>query len=306
MADNRVRPYEAEPVIRIGTRLGRGLRRAILRAGPGVILSILLLSLMVVAAIGAPLLAPHDPTAGDVTRRLMPPFWLEGGDLEYPLGTDQIGRDVFSRVIYGSRISLTVGVTAVLISGALGTFLGLVSGYRGGLVDAVIMRIADIQLAFPFILLAISVVAVIGSGLLNVVVVLGVAGWVSYGRVVRGQVLSVKEKEFVEAARALGAGTARILFVHILPNVFTPVIVLATFSAASYMVTEAALTFLGLGVPPSIPSWGNMLTDARDYVRTAWWMPVFPGAALALTVLATNLLGDWLRDYLDPHLRKLM
>ncbi len=306
MAGDRVRPYEAEGVIRIAARPGRGVRRAILRAGPGVLFSVVFLSLMAAAAVGAPLIAPHDPTAGDVTRRVLPPFWLEGGDPTHPLGTDQIGRDILSRVIYGSRISLTVGVTAVLISGSLGTLLGLIAGYRGGLLDAVIMRVADIQLAFPFILLAISVVAVIGSGLVNVVVVLGVAGWVSYGRVVRGQVLSVKEKEFVEAARAVGASTARILFVHILPNVVTPVIVLATFSAASYMVTEAALTFLGLGVPPSIPSWGNMLTDARDYVRTAWWMSVFPGAALALTVLAINLLGDWLRDYLDPHLRNLM
>jgi len=306
MTGDRVRGQEPELAIRVVARPGRGLGRMVLRAGPGVIFSIIFLGLAVVAAVGAPFLAPHDPTAGDVTRRVMPPFWLEGGDPAYPLGTDQIGRDVLSRVIYGSRISLTVGVTAVVISGTLGTLLGLIAGYRGGLVDAVIMRIADIQLAFPFILLAISVVAVIGSGLVNVVAVLGVAGWVSYGRVVRGQVLAVKEKEFVEAARALGASTGRILFIHILPNVLTPVVVLATFSAASYMVTEAALTFLGLGVPPSIPSWGNMLTDARDYVRTAWWMSFFPGAALALTVLAINLLGDWLRDYLDPHLRNLM
>lgn len=295
---------EAAVLIRAPAR--PGVRRALRRAGPAVLFGAVFLSLAVLAAALAPVVAPHDPTEGDVTRRVMPPFWLEGGDPAYPLGTDQIGRDVLSRVIYGSRISLTVGVTAVLISGTLGTVLGLISGYRGGLVDAIIMRVADIQLAFPFILLAISIVAVIGSGLLNVIIVLGVAGWVTYGRVVRGQVLSVKEKEFVEAARALGAGTARILFVHILPNVLTPVIVLATFSAASYMVTEAALTFLGLGVPPSIPSWGNMLTDARDYVRTAWWMSVFPGAALALTVLSINLLGDWLRDYLDPRLRNLM
>ncbi len=295
---------EAAVLIRAPAR--PGVRRALPRAGPAVLFGAVFLSLAVLAAALAPVVAPHDPTEGDVTRRVMPPFWLEGGDPAYPLGTDQIGRDVLSRVIYGSRISLTVGVTAVLISGTLGTVLGLISGYRGGLVDAIIMRVADIQLAFPFILLAISIVAVIGSGLLNVIIVLGVAGWVTYGRVVRGQVLSVKEKEFVEAARALGAGTARILFVHILPNVLTPVIVLATFSAASYMVTEAALTFLGLGVPPSIPSWGNMLTDARDYVRTAWWMSVFPGAALALTVLSINLLGDWLRDYLDPRLRNLM
>ena len=277
------------------------LRRS-LRRGVGALLGAGLLLLMVLSAFLAPVLAPHDPLEAEVTKRLRPPVWTAKGTSEYLLGTDQLGRDVLSRTIYGSRVSLIVGITAVVISGVLGVLLGLIAA-QGGRLDALIMRVADVQLAFPFILLAIAVVAVVGGGLLNVILILGVTGWVSYGRVVRSQALSVKEKEYVEAARALGSRSLVLVFRHILPNVMTPVIVLATFNVASYMVAEASLTFLGLGVQPTIPSWGIMLADGREYMRAGWWMAIFPGLALVLTVLSINLLGDWLREYLDPRLR---
>ncbi len=273
-----------------------------LRRGVGALLGAGLLLLMILSAFLAPVLAPHDPLEAEVTKRLRPPVWTAKGTSEHLLGTDQLGRDVLSRTIYGSRVSLIVGITAVVISGVLGVLLGLIAA-QGGRLDALIMRVADVQLAFPFILLAIAVVAVVGGGLLNVILILGVTGWVSYGRVVRSQALSVKEKEYVEAARALGSRSLVLVFRHILPNVMTPVIVLATFNVASYMVAEASLTFLGLGVQPTIPSWGIMLADGREYMRAGWWMAIFPGLALVLTVLSINLLGDWLREYLDPRLR---
>jgi len=283
------------------SRLGELWRS--LHRGVGALLGAGLLLLMVLSAFLAPVLAPHDPLEAEVTKRLRPPVWTAKGTSEYLLGTDQLGRDVLSRTIYGSRVSLIVGITAVVISGALGVLLGLIAAIQGGRLDALIMRVADVQLAFPFILLAIAVVAVVGGGLLNVILILGVTGWVSYGRVVRSQALSVKEKEYVEAARALGTRSLVLVFRHILPNVMTPVIVLATFNVASYMVAEASLTFLGLGVQPTIPSWGIMLADGREYMRAGWWMAIFPGLALVLTVLSINLLGDWLREYLDPRLR---
>ncbi|MGH7702018.1 MAG: ABC transporter permease [Gemmatimonadales bacterium] len=274
-----------------------------LRRGTGALLGAGILVVMVLCAILAPVVSPHDPLQAEITQRLRPPIWTERGTTENLLGTDQLGRDVLSRTIHGSRVSLLVGITAVLISGSLGVFLGLISGFQGGRLDTVIMRIADIQLAFPFILLAIAVVAVVGGGLLNVILILGVTGWVSYGRVVRSQVLSVKEKEYIQAARALGSRSLVLVLRHILPNVMTPVIVLATFNVASYMVAEASLTFLGLGVQPAIPSWGIMLADGREYMRAGWWMAVFPGLALMLIVLSINLVGDWFREYLDPRLR---
>jgi peptide/nickel transport system permease protein len=253
-------------------------------------------------ALGAPFLALHDPNEQSLRRRLIPPAWAGKGTWEYPLGTDHLGRDIFSRAIYGSRVSLTVGFSAVLISGTLGVLLGLIAGYYGGTIEAIIMRLVDIQLAFPFILLAISVVAVVGAGVKNVIIVLGIAGWMVYGRIVRGEVLSVKEREFVVAAKAVGVRDSLILFRHILPNVLTPVIVVATFSVANVIILEAALSFLGVGVEPTIPTWGGMLADGREYISTAWWLATFPGLAIMFTVLGINLIGDWLRDILDPRL----
>ena len=205
--------------------------------------------------------------------------------------------------MHGARISLVVGLGTVLISALLGSSVGVVAGYFEGRLGTGLMRLADVQLAFPFLLLALAVVASVGPGLLNVILILGIAGWATFGRVVRAQVLSIKQREYVEAVRALGAAQATIITRHVVPNVLTPIIVLATATVANNIVVEASLTFLGLGVQATLPSWGSMLADARDYLAVAWWMGVFPGLALMLTVLAINLLGDWLRDYLDPTLR---
>ncbi len=266
--------------------------------------SVVILVLIVIAAVGAPVLAPHDPRAGVLIDSKKPPMWAANGSSDYILGTDALGRDILSRVLYGARISLIVGIVAVLIAGAIGIVLGLVSGYYGGKIDDVIMRFADIQLAVPFILLAIAILAVLGQGLDKIILTLGVSGWVTYGRVVRGQVMSWREKDFVEAARAIGARNGSIMFKHILPNTFASIIVIASFAVASTILAEASLSFLGLGVPPDVPTWGGMVAAGRDYIITGqWWIYTFPGIAIMLTVLAINVVGDWLRDFLDPRLR---
>jgi peptide/nickel transport system permease protein len=263
---------------------------------------------MIFVAIFAPLVAPHQ-LEGEVSvgeqlrRRLKPPAWVEGGTPEFLLGTDSLGRDILTRIIYGSRVSLTVGFTAVALSGTIGVILGLISGYSGGLAGDFIMRIADIWLAFPFLILAILFLSVLGPGLDKLIAVLALGGWVGYARVTRGQVLAVREKEYIEAARALGVPGVRILFRHIMPNTLAPIIVISSFAVATTMLAEAALSFLGLGVKPAIPTWGSMLADGRDYLRDAWWLATFPGIAIMITVLGINLFGDWLRDYLDPRLK---
>ncbi len=239
--------------------------------------------------------------------RLEEPMTLNRqGEVEYILGSDALGRDVFSRLIYGARVSLSVGIVAVVIGGTLGTILGLLAGYYGGRLDDVIMRIADIQLAFPFILLAIMFLVVMGSGVLNLILVLGIGQWVTYARMARGQTISQREKEYVEAARALGARDASILFQTILPNILAPLTVIASFNVASVILSEASLSFLGLGVPPTIPTWGGMLAESRDQLLAGrWYLAVFPGVAIMMTVLAFNILGDWLRDFLDPRLKAM-
>ncbi len=267
---------------------------------------LIILILVVLSAVTADLIAPFDPNDQTLTDRLIAPFSEDAYAKGHWLGTDHLGRDILSRMIYGSRVSLIVGLTAVSISTLLGCVLGLVSGYWGGWLDDLIMRIGDVQLAFPFVLLVIAVVAVVGGGLWNEVIIIGITGWVGYARVIRGQVFSAREKEYVEAARCVGVRTPALLFKHILPNVVTPIIVLATFSVASVIILEAGLTFLGLGVDPSTPTWGGMLADGRSHIFTSWWMTVIPGLAIFVTVLSINLLGDWLRDYLDPELRNVM
>jgi peptide/nickel transport system permease protein len=265
---------------------------------------VVVLAVVVTSALAAPLLAPHDPRAGTVAESKRPPFWMAGGLPTFPLGTDELGRDILSRVLYGSRISLVVGLTAVLLAGTIGVSIGLVAGFYRGRVDDLLMRLTDIQLAVPFIVFAIAILAVLGPGLRNLIFTLGVTGWVTYARVVRGQVLSLREKEFVEAARALGASDRRLMVRHILPNTMASIIVIASFAVATTILAEAALSFLGLGVPPQVPTWGGMVAAGRDQIITGnWWIYVFPGAAIMLTVLAINAVGDWLRDYLDPRLR---
>jgi peptide/nickel transport system permease protein len=260
--------------------------------------------IVVLTALAAPLVSPFDPLAQDLgDQRLKPPGWRDAGGHIHPLGTDHLGRDVLARVMFGARPALLVGFAAVAISGLLGLAAGLVSGYFGGRVDDVLMRLADIQLAFPFILLAIAVIGVLGPSLTTIIIVIGVSSWVVYARIVRGAVLSLREREFVHAARALGSGDGRVLLRHVLPNVLTPWLVVATLDMARVIVIESALSFLGLGVQPPDPTWGGMLADGRVYITTAWWLATFPGLAILVTVLGINLFGDGLRDTLDPRLQ---
>lgn len=285
------------------TTLKRALQSLLKAKWP--ILAIVILLVVMVCAVFGSSIAPKDPNRQNIIKRLQEPYTIErSGQIEHILGTDGLGRDVLSRLIYGARISLMVGLTAVLIGGFIGVSLGLIAGYFGGRIDDVIMRLADIQLAFPFILLAIMFLVVLGPGLLNLVLVLGVGQWVTYARIARGQTVSQREKEYVEAARALGKRDIAIMFQSILPNILAPLIVIASFNVASVILSEAALSFLGLGVPPTIPTWGGMLAESRDQLLAGrWWLAVYPGIAIMATVLSFNILGDWLRDFLDPRLR---
>ena len=252
---------------------------------------------IVVAAALAEALSPYGPNEQDITQRLQAP------GLTHLLGTDEVGRDILSRLIFGARISLLVGVIAVGVSCPVGVLVGLVAGYAGRRTDDVLMRITDIQLAVPTILLAIAVVAVLGPGLWNVILTLSVTGWTLYARLTRGEALTIKSRDFVQAARATGAGDVRIMVRHVLPNVLSPVIVVAVFAVANMIILEATLSFLGLGVEPRVVTWGRMLNGGRLYLSTAWWLTAFPGLAIFVTVLAVNLLGDHLRDWFDPRLR---
>ncbi len=257
---------------------------------------------LAVLAAAAPYLA-QNPERGSLRARLEAPT-LQGADVKaHPLGTDHLGRDVLSRVIYGTRVSLTVGFAAVAIGGLVGGTLGLLVGFYGGWVDEVIMTVADAQLAFPFILLAIGIIAVLGPSFRNLIIVVGLSGWVTYARVLRSQVLSLRRREFVDAIIALGGSVPRIIVRHILPNVASTFMVIATLELARAIVLEATLSFLGLGIQPPTPSWGGMIQEGRDYLDSAWWISVFPGAVLMLTSLVVSRTGDWLRDVLDPTLR---
>jgi peptide/nickel transport system permease protein len=261
-----------------------------------------LLGLIVVSAVGAPIFAPQDPYAQALEGRLAPPVWSPKGSWDRPLGADDLGRDVLSRVLYGSRVSLLVGFTAAIIGAAVGTLLGLVSGYTDGLLSDGIMLLADAQLALPFLVLAIGIIAVTGPSLTVLIVLAGISGWTAYARVIRGMVLTLREQEFVLAARTLGASTPRLLLRHIGPNLLSTVVVLASLQLASVILLESTLSFLGLGIQPPEASWGSMLGLGREYLNTAWWISIFPGFVLMSTILAVSLGGDWLRDVLDPHL----
>ncbi len=269
--------------------------------------SIIWLIIIINVAIFASQISPHDPNRNNIMERVAPPLTLDKeGNMKYLIGSDALGRDSFSRLLYGAQVSLIVGFAAVFVGGVLGVLLGIYAGYYGKIVDDVIMRLADIQLAFPFILLAILFLVVLGEGLINLILVLGIGQWVIYARIARAQTISQKEKEYVEAAKALGVSNFNIMFGSILPNIFAPLIVIASFNVASVILAEAALSFLGLGVPPQIPTWGAMLAESRDHIfARRWWLPFFPGMAILLTVLAFNIVGDWLRDYLDPRLKEV-
>jgi peptide/nickel transport system permease protein len=264
------------------------------------------LILLFLAAIFASSISPRSPAEQDLAKTLVPPFWEEEGSFAHPLGTDNLGRDVLSRLLHGSRVSLLVGFCAVFLSCLFGVWLGLLSGFFGGWWDSLMMRLTDVQLSMPYILMAIAIIGALGPSTTNLIIVLAICNWASYARVIRGEVLSVKENEFVELAVVGGCRTGRILSRHILPNVVNTVIVLTTLDFGRMIIFEASLSFLGLGVQPPAPSWGNMLADGRAYLTQAWGLATFPGLAILFTVLATNLLGDWLRDILDPKRKKYL
>lgn len=302
-ADAKTRPGPLTGV----ARARRGTRRVAwraLRRRPQALAGCAILTLLFVCAIFAPLLAPFSPTDQTLRDRLSPPALTNArGGAGHLLGADRLGRDVLSRIIYGSRISVFVALLGVGVSATIGVVLGLVAGFFGGFVSTLIMRLTDVVLSIPFLLLAIAVVAVLGPSLLNLILVLGFTRWIRYTRITFAQTLSLKETEFVQASRAMGAPAGRILLRHIFPNTLAPIIVVATIELGLMIIFEAALSFLGLGVQPPTPSWGGMLADGRNYIATAWWLAVFPGLAIMLTVLAINLLGDWARDVLDPRMQ---
>jgi peptide/nickel transport system permease protein len=264
-----------------------------------------ILAALVFTAIFAAYLAPQSPTAGDISAKLIPPVWMERGNWEHPLGTDRFGRDVLSRVIYGSRISLVVSLIAIGVAGTFGTALGLISGYRGSLTDVFLMRLTDIALSLPIILIAVVMVAVTEPSFRNVVIVIALLLWPRFARQIRGETLAVKEQDFVALAVVAGRSSAWIISRHIFPNVVPTLLVVATLQVGYVILLEGTLSFLGVGVPPPSPAWGLMIADGRGFLATAWWISLFPGLAMLLTVLAVNLMGDWLRDHLDPKLRQL-
>lgn len=261
------------------------------------------LLVFVLCSIAAPLITPYEPNEQNIMERLMPPAWCEKGSWEHPLGTDELGRDMLARLLYGSRSSILVGVLTALVSGGLGISLGLLAGYFPK-ADAVIMRVADIQLAFPSMLLALAIVAILGGGFFKLILVLGITGWVSFSRVIRSEVLSIRTSDYVLAAQTVGVRQGRILFRHILPNIIAPAVTISTFQIATAIISESSLSFLGLGIPPTTPTWGNMLHAGQLHMDSAWWISLFPGICIMLIVLSINLLGDVLRDYMDPKTRQ--
>jgi len=271
-----------------------------------VILFSIAIWISILFAFFSPFLSPHDPYKTDLSMRLIPPVFQKGGTWNNVLGTDHLGRDMLSRIIYGARVSLLVGFVSTFIGSVIGVILGLLSGYIGGKTDSVINKLMDIQLSFRVILLAIFVISIVGPSFRNVVIVCGIASWVTYARVVRGQVLSIREKEFIEAARGIGCSTIRILTRHVLPNVFSLIIVISTLEIGRIIVLESTLSFLGLGVQPPTPSWGNMILDGKIYMLQAWWITAIPGSVLLMVVLGFNIIGDYLSDLMDPYMKQLM
>jgi peptide/nickel transport system permease protein len=287
------------PVHARAARIWRGLRRL-------PVIPVLLLSLVVIAGITAPWISPHDPEVGSLRERTLPPAWMEGGSTEYLLGTDHLGRDVLSRVIHGARISLIVAAVTLGVGGTIGVMLGLAAGWYGRWVDEIAMRLVDIKLSIPLILIALVLVITLGQSFAIIVAVLAIWIWPRFARQVRGEVLQLKNMDYVALARVSGASTLRILFVHIFPGTINTLIVVATLQVGIVILLESTLSFLGAGVPPPTPAWGSMVSDGRDKLAAGfWWISTFPGVAILLTVMSLNLLGDWLRDVLDPKLRQI-
>ena len=266
------------------------------------LIGLIIILLLIAIALLAPILAPAEPNLIVLTDRLLPPGSVSSSGYHL-CGTDSLGRDVLSRMIYGARVSLLIGFCAALLSMCIGTLLGLISGYFGGCFDVVLMRLADIQLAFPFTLLALTFIATLGGGLVQLILIMGVFRWVNFARITRAEVLSLREREFVQSARAIGFHSFSIMLRHILPNVIAPIIVSASFVIASNILSETTLSFLGLGVEASIPTWGSLLAEGRDLLTEAWWIATLPGITVMITVLGVNLFGDWLRDFLDPKMQ---
>jgi len=286
--------FSSSTVFRTLKKISRNLKGII---GGSILVIILLLALF------APFFSPHDPYEQNLEKRLIPPSWVEGGSKNHFLGTDQLGRDLLSRIIYGSRISVIVGLSAVFIAGFIGVTLGLLAGYYQGAFGAVIMRIVDIFLSIPYILFAIAVIAAIGSGLNKLILVLALTRWAHYARITNGKVLQIKTEEYIEGAHSRGNSSWRVMTRHILPNAIPPILVLASLELAFMIIMEATLSFLGIGVSPPTATWGLMSSEGRDYLTIAWWITTFSGLAIVITVLGANLFGDWLRDNLDPRLK---
>lgn len=274
----------------------------IARSRPATIGTVIVVITLLVALFG-PSISPHNYWQQDLDARLQPPVWMDGGNWRFILGTDELGRCVFTRIIYGTRVALIIGGTVTILAASLGVILGLIAGYFGGFADSIIMRIVDVQWSFPYLLLALAVMAMLGTSIVNLLLVMTLVNWVSYARTIRGIVASLKTEEFVTAAKSIGATSIRIMFKHILPNTVPEILVLASFNLANIVLMEAALSFLGLGVQAPVPSWGAMISDSRAYLYSFWWLPTFPGLALAFLVLGVNQLGDGLRDLLDPRLK---
>lgn len=294
-------PAAIAQIQNVANRTVRARMLRSLRQQPSRAIGLIIMAMIILGAVFAPLITSQAPESTSLSLRNRPPFWMEESVSPHFLGTDPLGRDMWSRIVYGARISLLIGFLSMLVAGPIGVFLGLISGYRGGTVDVIIMRIADAQLSIPSILLVVAIIAVLGRSLLIIIVVLGITKWVEYARVTRAEVLRLKESEFVLASKSIGATHTRLLFQHILPNLMTPIIVLASFSVAEMILAEAALSFLGLGVPPPTPSWGGMIADGREYLTNAWWISTWPGIAVLITVLSINLVGDWLTEVLHPR-----
>jgi len=279
-------------------RLTQGLRRAPL-------IPLIIIVAFVATAAFANVLTPHSPTKVSLPKRLRPPAWVQGGSWTYPLGTDPLGRDIATRLIYGARVSLLVAALTLLLGGGIGVSLGLLAGYHGGRLESIAMRAADITMAFPIILFAILLVSILGGGLINVVISVAIVLWARYARVVRGEVLALMQRDFIARARINGCSSLRIIRIHLFPNVLNTLMVLLSLQVGWLIIVESSLSFLGAGVPPPTPTWGGMIAEGRDYITRAWWVSLFPGVAIMLTVLAFNLFGDWLRDTLDPRQRQV-